>query len=155
MNNPDRNAGATKAGFTRVGPADARTVTRFRHELEQWLRAHFHLDAVRLNDVLLAANEALTNAAEFAYLGALQHGTMTMRGRYRAADGSLSIVVSDRGRWRQTDTNVQSNLRGRGIPLMQALADRMSISRKQTGTEVQLEFDGFLPVTAKPYATTA
>ena len=45
----------------------------FRHELSQWLRAHFALDPVRRNDVLLAVNEALTNAAEFAYRGAARH----------------------------------------------------------------------------------
>ena len=58
--------------FACVDTADAQA--RLRHELSRWLRAQFALDPVRLNDVLLAVNEALTNAAEFAYPG--RPGTM-------------------------------------------------------------------------------
>ncbi|MDG5485186.1 ATP-binding protein, partial [Mycolicibacterium gadium] len=57
---------AADAEFVRVDNADALTVARMRRELSQWLRAHLTLDPDRLNDVLLAVNEALTNAAEFA-----------------------------------------------------------------------------------------
>ena len=154
MKHPDCGTGAIQAGFVFSGTADAPTVAQCRHELSQWLRANFVLDAVRLNDVLLAVNEALTNSAEFAYVGSLRHGTMTMRARYHAADG-LSIEVSDHGTWRQPDPSTQSNTRGRGIPLMRALADRMTISRQPTGTRVQLEFDDCSLLTEESYATTA
>ena len=75
------------ADFATIDTADARTVARLRHELSQWLRAHFALDPVRLNDVLLAVNEALTNAAEFAYAGD--------RGRWRCR----SATTSRTARW--------------------------------------------------------
>jgi serine/threonine-protein kinase RsbW len=141
MADPDRNPGASGGDFIRTGTADAHTVVQFRHELSQWLGERLALDAVRLNDVLLAVNEALTNAAEFAYAG-LQRGTMTVRARHHAPAGRLSVVVSDRGRWRYIDPRTQPNTRGRGIPLMRALADRMTIWRRPTGTQVRLQFHG-------------
>ena len=55
----------------------------------------FRLDR-ELNDVLLAVNEALTNAAEFAYRGR-RSGTMTMQVRYDAREDVLLVDVSDRG----------------------------------------------------------
>jgi serine/threonine-protein kinase RsbW len=153
MTDPNRPARAEDAGLTRNDSADARTVARFRHELSQWLSAHFALDAVRRNDVLLAVNEALTNAAEFAYRG--RHGTMTMQARYAAADGTLLIDVTDRGTWRHTDPANRSNTRGRGIPLMRALADRTTISALSTGTQVQLQFNHCAPLTAQTCAAPA
>ena len=35
------------ADFATIDTADARTVARLRHELSQWLRAHFALDPVK------------------------------------------------------------------------------------------------------------
>jgi len=153
MTDPNGLADAGNDGFIRVDTADALTVSRLRSELSLWLRAHFVLDAARLNDVLLAANEALTNAAEFAYPG--RRGTMTMQARYDAADATLSVDVSDCGTWRQTDPKVQSNTRGRGIPLMHALADRATISQLPTGTWVQLRFGDVSAIGAQPCGTRA
>ena len=128
-------------------------MARLRHELSRWLRAHFALDPVRLNDVLLAVNEALTNAAEFAYPE--QRGTMALEVRYDVADGTLIVDVSDRGRWRHVDPAAQPNTRGRGIPLMRALADRTTISRLPNGTHVRLQFDYCSRVTAEACVTPA
>ncbi len=136
MTDPNGLADAGNDGFHPCRHGRCADRARLRNELSLWLRAHFVLDAARLNDVLLAANEALTNAAEFAYPG--QRGTMTMQARYDAADATLSVDVSDCGTWRQTDPKAQSNTRGRGIPLMHALADRATISPLPTGTWVQL-----------------
>jgi anti-sigma regulatory factor (Ser/Thr protein kinase) len=131
--------GAAPAAFTLTDTADAHTVAHFRAELARWLRARFALDAGRFNDVLLAVNEALTNAAEFAYRG--RRGTVTMQAEYLPADAALVFDVSDRGQWRHTDPRTRSNTRGRGIPLMRALADHASISRQPGGTRVRLRFD--------------
>lgn len=135
------SAGAMDASLIRKDTADAHNVAQFRSELSGWLRSHFALDPVRLNDVVLAVNEALTNAAEFAYGG--RNGTMTMHAHHRAADRQLEVVVSDHGRWRYVDPEARPNTRGRGIPLMQALADRTTISKQSTGTQVRLQFDDF------------
>lgn len=141
------SAGEMDASLIRNDVADARNVAQFRSELSGWLRSHFTLEATRLNDVVLAVNEALTNAAEFAYTG--RGGTMTMHARHHAADRQLEVVVSDRGRWRHVDPESRPNTRGRGIPLMQALADRTTISKESTGTQVRLQFDDCGLVTRK------
>jgi len=141
------------ADFSCVDTADAQTVARLRHELSRWLRAHFALDPVRLNDVLLAVNEALTNAAEFAY--PWQPGTMALEVRYDVTDRTLVVDVSDHGRWRDVDPATRSNTRGRGIPLMRALSDRMTISRLPKGTHVQLQFGDCARVAAEACATPA
>ncbi|MGV0795176.1 ATP-binding protein [Mycolicibacterium sp. XJ1819] len=137
-------ADAPDSDLSRADTADAHTVARFRNDLSQWLRTHVALDGVRLNDVLLAVNEALTNVAEFAYKG--HRGPVEMYARHVAADRTLSVDVCDHGRWRHVDPTTQSNTRGRGIPLMRALADRTTISQRPTGTRVQLQFDHCAPV---------
>ena len=129
---------AADAEFVRVDNADALTVARMRRELSQWLRTHLTLDPDRLNDVLLAVNEALTNAAEFAYRG--QQGTMTLRVRYERARGTLLVDISDRGTWRHVAPESQPNTRGRGIPLMRALSDQTTISPMPGGTQVHMQF---------------
>jgi anti-sigma regulatory factor (Ser/Thr protein kinase) len=132
-------ARAADADFARTETADALSVARLRHELSQWLRTHLTLDVDRLNDVLLVVNEALTNSAEYAYRGG--EGTMTLDVYHDAADGTLLVSISDGGRWRHVDPAAQPNTRGRGLPLMRALSDRMTISWTSDGTCVQMRFD--------------
>jgi anti-sigma regulatory factor (Ser/Thr protein kinase) len=148
----DPNLGVTDAALTLCDAASARTVAQFRHELSQWLSAHFTLDALRRNDVLLAVNEALTNVAEFAYRG--RPGVMTMRARHHTADGALVVDITDEGSWRYTDPATRSNTRGRGIPLMRALADNTTISPTADGTEVRLQFNDCERVGADAYAAS-
>ena len=149
MNDP------SELGFSTNGPADARTVAQFRRAFAQWLRANFALDAERFNDVLLAVNEALTNAAEFAYLQAQHPGTMSVAARYDAPDRRLVAMVSDQGAWLAQEPDGKPTLRGRGIPLMRALSDRATIDGSGSGTRVQLEFDGCPLTSQEPYATSA
>lgn len=145
----------TELGFSSNGPADAHTVAEFRHAIAQWLRENFALDAERLNDVLLAVNEALTNAAEFAYVASSKRGRMSVTARYDGTDGRLVAVVADHGTWLEKETDGQPSTRGRGIQLMRALADRTTIERESTGTKVILEFDDCSLISAEAYATSA
>jgi Histidine kinase-like ATPase domain len=69
---------------TRVA-ADARSAARTRAEFGSWLETHFTLRAELANDLLLAVNEAIANAAEFAYVDASQ------RGRWTSARPTMSI----------------------------------------------------------------
>ncbi len=139
MTDSNFSPSAAGAEFARTESADALSVARLRHDLADWLRTHLMLDRDRLNDVLLVANEALTNSAEYAYRG--REGTMTLDVHYDGAEGSLLVDVSDRGTWRHVDPAAQPNTRGRGLPLMRALSDRMSISWTSDGTSVQMRFD--------------
>ncbi len=127
---------------TRV-TADARSAARTRAEFGIWLDRHFTLGAERSNDLLLAVNEALANAAEFAYVDAAQRGTMDVSAAYDDASDTLAVTIHDRGRWRQTlpepaTAPRRPQVRGRGIPLMRALADRVTIDRTPRGTHVTL-----------------
>jgi hypothetical protein len=47
--------------------------------------------------------------------------------------------VTDRGRWRQPPPDNQV-LRGRGVPMMEALADTVTFRHDATGTTVTLEW---------------
>jgi anti-sigma regulatory factor (Ser/Thr protein kinase) len=119
--------------------ADARNAAQTRAEFGAWLERHFTLGAERFNDLLLAVNEAIANAAEFAYVDATQCGTVDVSAAYDGDSDILAVTVDDRGRWRQSvPVPPQQQRRGRGIPLMQALADEVLINRTPKGTHVKL-----------------
>jgi len=123
--------------------ADARSAARTRAEFGVWLERHFTLGAERTNDLLLAVNEALTNAAEFAYVEAPQRGSVDLSAAYDDDSDTLAVTINDRGQWRPTrpepaTAQRQPQIRGRGIPLMRALADRVTIDRTPHGTHVTL-----------------
>ncbi|WP_086839155.1 SpoIIE family protein phosphatase, partial [Amycolatopsis kentuckyensis] len=106
-----------------------------RHWLRAWLD-NAALDPDLAQDVLVAAGEACANAVEHAYrsgAGATAH----LAARFTGAH--LVVTVTDRGRWKQPppDNHV---LRGRGVPMMEALADAVAIRHDANGTTVTLEW---------------
>lgn len=129
--------------FERFGlDADAQTVARTRQEFASWLQRFFDLDPVQCSDMVLAINEALANAAEFAYLLTDQPGTIDLRAAHHPAEGKLTVAVTDRGTWRERQVDPVPRTRGRGIPLMEALSDRATIDTSTDGTRVRLEWNG-------------
>lgn len=141
------------ADFVFVDTADARTVAHLRHELARWLETQVTLDADKLNDILLAVNEALTNVVEFAYRG--RRGMMGLQVQYDRTDGTLIVDVTDQGTWRHVDPASQPNTRGRGLPLMRALSDRTSIFKSPRGTHVQMEFGDCVSVRSEAALVSA
>ena len=131
--------------FARIGiTADAESAGRTRKEFARWLDEYFDLDPIRSSDLVLATNEALANAAEFAYLLADRPGTMAVHARHHA-DGKLIVTVSDNGTWQIPNPAPPNRSRGRGIPLMHALTDRTTIEMSTGGTQVCLEWAGVQP----------
>jgi serine/threonine-protein kinase RsbW len=130
--------------FHRTGDAVPRTVVEWRAEFSHWLRSEFALDDDRLSDIVLAVDEALSNAAEFAYGGAAA-GSMDLLARFASDDGTLHVTVSDAGSWHHREEHTRSLARGRGIPLMRALADSFTLEPSAEGTRVQLAFGGCPP----------
>jgi|SRR6478752_804870 len=129
--------------FERFGlDADAQAVARTRQEFAQWLHRFFDLDPVRCSDLVLAINEALANAAEFAYLLADRPGTMEIQAAYHPVEQKLTVLVADRGTWRTRQIDPAPRTRGRGIPLMEVLSDRATIETSADGTRVLLEWHG-------------
>src|SRR5262245_51247488 len=84
--------------FSRTGTAVPSTVVEWRAELSDWLRREFVLDDERFSDIVLAVDEALSNAAEFAYPGD-DGGSMRLQVRFSPVDRNLAITVADGGRW--------------------------------------------------------
>ena len=100
--------------FERIGlPADAGAAAHTRREFAQWLARFFDLDHTQRSDVVLAINEALANAAEFAYLLTDGPGTMDMCAEYDSASESLTVRISDNGMWRKPVETSASRTRGR------------------------------------------
>ncbi|HEX3286910.1 MAG TPA: ATP-binding protein [Mycobacterium sp.] len=118
--------------------ADAACAAQLRQEFSVWLKRYFAVDATKASDVVLAVNEALANAAEFAYTAAAEPGAMHLRADYDCTAACLTVTVTDEGAWRITNPATRSRSRGRGIPLMEALADQTSIDSTATGTRVSL-----------------
>jgi serine/threonine-protein kinase RsbW len=120
--------------------ADPPTVARIRDEFSRWLRGDGGFDEHRACDVILAVNEALSNTAEFAYAGG-GDGTVDVEAVRDVVRHTLSVTVSDRGHWRETNPLQRQRGRGRGIPLMRTLADSVIIDTSGLGTSVCLRFD--------------
>ncbi|BBZ29056.1 anti-sigma regulatory factor [Mycolicibacterium madagascariense] len=121
--------------------ADPAGATLVRTELTRWLEHHFALDRDRTSDVALAVYEALANAVEAA---TATDPTMDVHASYDPGDRTLAVTVVDRGEWRLAPlvTSPAPSHRGRGIPLMRALADHTRIDTDDGGTAVRLTWHG-------------
>lgn len=129
--------------FERLGlDADATAVAHVREDFAQWLKRFFVVDPVRFSDLVLAINEALANAAEFAYLLAERPGTIDLRAIYDSDGQKLVVEISDRGTWRPRQVDPVPRTRGRGIPLMETLSDESAIDTSDDGTRVRLTWNG-------------
>jgi PAS domain S-box-containing protein len=119
----------------RIGmPATADRLSDIRAQLTAWLHAAGTPEALTA-DIVLAGNEACTNSVEHAYRGG-QAGTMRVEARVRR--GEIEMRVVDFGTWKPPTEDMP--FRGRGIPLMLAVSDRVDLQRSDTGTTVEMGF---------------
>jgi serine phosphatase RsbU (regulator of sigma subunit)/anti-sigma regulatory factor (Ser/Thr protein kinase) len=112
-------------------PATPASLAPLRHRLRGWLTLR-GVGEARAADTVLAVSEACNNAIEHAY--ATRAGTVRVVAEHRGA--SLRIVVEDAGGWRETAPDPE---RGRGIPIMHGVMDRVEIERQPAATRVTLE----------------
>lgn len=68
-------------------------------------------------------------------------GTVDVEAVQNAPESSLTVTITDQGSWREPDPATRGRTRGRGIPLMRALADDLTIDTSKLGTTVCLRFD--------------
>jgi len=137
--------------FARVDAvADPQSAARIRREFADWLRRYFTLDATKISDIVLAVNEAMANAAEFAYAAVNRLGTMNVQAQFDGRAATLTVTVTDQGAWRTADAATKEPKRGRGLPLMHALADRAAVDSSQAGTRVCLEWNHVTAAGAQP-----
>jgi serine/threonine-protein kinase RsbW len=140
-------AADNRSRFACATAADASGAARIRNGFAGWLHRHFSLSDERRSGVVLAIYEALANAAEFGYLDTPGHGTIAFTASYDDDIDTLAVTVTDRGRWRPTGTATvpaHRALRGRGIPLMRALADEIRINTSERGTQACLTWTHLL-----------
>lgn len=127
--------------------ADPESAAAIRRDFSDWLHQHFTLDVTRVCDMVLAVNEAMANAAEYAYATAEHPGVMAVQAHYDGGAATLTVTVSDHGAWRASDATTNQLKRGRGIPLMRALADRATVDSSPAGTHVCLKWNRVSPFT--------
>ena len=101
----------------------------------------FHARRYKVSDVVLAVNEAMANAAEYAYVTAEQPGAMHVLADYDGTAATLTVTVTDEGAWRNVDPATTELSRGRGIPLMRALSDHATVDSSDAGTRVCMEWN--------------
>lgn len=114
-------------------PAEPQELPPLRDRILAWLD-DVGCPAERTERVLLAANEAVTNAIEHAY----PDGTS---GRVRVTaettpEGSVRITVADDGTWRPV--RPAPTMRGRGVLMMQVFGDDVRIRATEHGTVVEI-----------------
>lgn len=120
-----------------VVPALAEHATSLRHRLNEWANSA-GLASELVEAMSLAVYEAMANAVEHAYRGRAPGDLRMAAVLAYAPDGPGRVVVTveDDGRWHPPETG--PDLRGRGIPLMRALAGLVDISPAAEGTSVRM-----------------
>jgi serine phosphatase RsbU (regulator of sigma subunit)/anti-sigma regulatory factor (Ser/Thr protein kinase) len=107
-----------------------RALTSLRRTLGRWLDAAGASDE-ESQDIRMAAHEAACNSMEHAY--GFEEATFSLDA---AHDSDLvSIVVSDKGGWREP----RESDRGRGLDLMRALMDEVELEAGDAGTTVRMK----------------
>jgi anti-sigma regulatory factor (Ser/Thr protein kinase) len=124
--------------FATVLAAAPAHVATSRHQLARWL-SNVAVVPSRVPDILLAVSEAVTNAIE--------HGSRCDASRLVSLqafvdDRAVTAKISDSGRWIDAAPRPDGpSLRGRGLTLMNGLANSVCIARTAEGTHVTMEFD--------------
>jgi serine phosphatase RsbU (regulator of sigma subunit)/anti-sigma regulatory factor (Ser/Thr protein kinase)/GAF domain-containing protein len=114
-------------------PADVNRLADVRTALRKWLiRAEVNPD--QIHDVLIAAGEAVSNSIEHGHRER-PDGVIRLRATVGADVVRLTIV--DSGSWKPPRPEDRSH-RGRGINLMQALMQDVTIDPETDGTTVHL-----------------
>lgn len=112
--------------------ADANRLAAVRRSLSGWAE-ELGMTREQRADLVLAAYEALANAAEHAYVGRTD-GVIDLWAR--CEQGVITIVVTDYGAWRPPQPS--DGLRGRGLMLIGALTHHNEVDHGETGTTVTM-----------------
>jgi serine phosphatase RsbU (regulator of sigma subunit)/CheY-like chemotaxis protein/anti-sigma regulatory factor (Ser/Thr protein kinase) len=114
-----------------VLPASKNSIPVARHRLRGWLRAGLpDLDPAVAGDLELVWSEACTNVVRHAY----GPGDATFEATAALQAGTITLEVRDSGGWRPP----RGDHGGRGIMLMRALTDDVTIDRRDDGTTVRI-----------------
>ena len=120
-------------------PADPVAPSVARTQVRRWLAA-LAWPASQLDIILLAVNEAVSNAAEHAYRDRAP-GMIELSGQVEitpSGQRGVALTVRDHGHWRPPR---KDDGQGHGIPLMRACMDTVTIgpaTDDRAGTQVVL-----------------
>ncbi|WP_293003765.1 SpoIIE family protein phosphatase [Mycobacterium sp.] len=121
-----------------VIPASLTHMFNARHLLRDWL-SDTRADPRRETDILLATGEALSNAIEHG-CAADTSKTVSIEAFHR--DRAIMVTISDPGQWAgDSSASQRGQYRGRGLTMINGMADRVSTHRGAAGTRVTLTFD--------------
>jgi anti-sigma regulatory factor (Ser/Thr protein kinase) len=125
-------------------PVHPSTPGEIRRQLRRWL-AVLGWPSEHAEDLLLAVDEAVSNAIEHAYpypIPAQTHrdepGVELCASDTTATDGAHRVVVSvtDGGRWKTRA--VSPSFGGRGLQMMRALTESLDVTATGSGTRVKM-----------------
>jgi PAS domain S-box-containing protein len=113
--------------------AESGQLAPVRTALRTWLR-QCDLPTPTVQNVLIAAGEACANAVEHGH----RHAPgQTVRLHAEAFTDDLYLTVSDTGRWKTPDPQANTH-RGRGVGLMHATMNQVTITPGPAGTTVEM-----------------
>lgn len=122
------------APFDVTFPAEASQLAPVRNALRAWL-AHCDLTRFEVQNVLVAAGEACANAIEHGHRHAPGEA---VRLSVEAFADRLRLTVADSGRWKVPRPEPHAN-RGRGVALMRAMMEQVTIAPGPHGTTVDMQ----------------
>ncbi|MBW4721097.1 ATP-binding protein [Saccharothrix obliqua] len=114
-------------------PAVAGRLSVVRNRLDTWLVDRGLSEDDRY-DLVIAVNEAVSNAVEHAYPPGSPGVVRVDADAW--PDGRIEVVVADDGMWRVPPATLSD--RGRGLLLMRENVDEVRVDRAGTGTRVTL-----------------
>ncbi|WP_336317643.1 SpoIIE family protein phosphatase [Streptomyces lavendofoliae] len=114
-------------------PAESSQLAPVRNALRSWLD-QCDLPPNTVQNILVAAGEACANAIEHGHRDAPGD---TVRLRAEAFVGDLRLTVTDTGRWKTPQPELNSH-RGRGVTLMRSLMQQVTITPGSAGTTVDM-----------------
>jgi serine phosphatase RsbU (regulator of sigma subunit)/anti-sigma regulatory factor (Ser/Thr protein kinase) len=115
-------------------PADAARLAQVRGALRGWLEL-CGVDRIMAQNVLVAAGEACANAIEHGHRDA-PAGRIRLSATATVED--LRLVVVDSGRWKIPQSALDTH-RGRGLMLMRALMQEVTVTTGLAGTTVEMQ----------------
>ena len=121
-------------------PAEPRALAAARQRVRAWMAA-FEADGGALENMVLAVDEAITNA--IAHSGTERGARVELDHR----DGEVRVSVRDFGHWKEHGSDPDH---GRGLMLVSALTDRFHVEATETGTVVTMISKVVRPAIAAP-----
>lgn len=116
--------------------ADARELRGIRHSVERWA-ADLGLPADVLIDLQLAVEEAAANGVEHAYTAGNPGSVEVYLELRSSGPRTVAVRVADEGHWRPPPRT--PGHRGRGLALIDGVAERLEVQATRFGTQVCFE----------------